>query len=417
MAQVLGRIGSPRAVGALKQQIGFPDPDVRTQVFHALNRVHFRPDAQMQDQISRQLQAEAQGGERVVTTMREAADHPLLLAALQADLGQTVNRLFYLLSFLHDAAAIMRARDTYLYAAADKRSYALEVLDVTLTQEQRRLVFPLIEEMTLAEQVRALGARRPRSRTMASLFDVQDAHLSAWTKACAFHALDLVGADKAIDYAKAALTAPHPLVREAALFALVRLNGHPDLFQSMTDDPDPQVAQVARHLIHPKLGGQTMLSTIEKVIILRTVDIFSQTADATLAEIAQLLEEVALAPGQRLFEVGDPGNSTYIIVSGQVRAHIGERDLNLLGEREVFGEMATLDPAPRSASITATEATLLLRLDQEPLYDLMESRSEVARGIMLVVIRRLRMRVADLTATEDRLAAVTEQLEQLRSQR
>ena len=40
----------------------------------------------------------------------------------------------------------------------------------------------------------------------------------------------------------------------------------------------------------------------------------------------------------------------YIIVSGRVRVHDGERTINELGEREVFGEMALLDPAPRAAS-------------------------------------------------------------------
>ena len=70
--------------------------------------------------------------------------------------------------------------------------------------------------------------------------------------------------------------------------------------------------------------------------------------------------------------------------------------LNDLSERDVFGEMALLDPEPRSASVTALEDSQLFRLDQIPFYDLMADRAEVARGIIHVLTQRLRGRMHDL---------------------
>jgi CRP-like cAMP-binding protein len=58
--------------------------------------------------------------------------------------------------------------------------------------------------------------------------------------------------------------------------------------------------------------------------------------------------------------------------------------------------MALLDPEPRSASVTAEDATRLFRLDQEPFYALMEERPEVAVGIIHVLSGHLRNRVRDL---------------------
>ena len=52
--------------------------------------------------------------------------------------------------------------------------------------------------------------------------------------------------------------------------------------------------------------------------------------------------------------------------------------------------MAALDPEPRSATVTATEATRLFRLEQESLYDLMADRIEVVRGVIRVLCHRLR---------------------------
>ncbi len=89
-----------------------------------------------------------------------------------------------------------------------------------------------------------------------------------------------------------------------------------------------------------------------------------------------------------------------MIVSGRVRVHDGAHTLNYLEEGEVFGEMALLDPEPRSASVTAVEATQLLRLDQQSFQELLEERAEIARGIIQVLTRRLRERSREFIAAQ-----------------
>ncbi len=151
-----------------------------------------------------------------------------------------------------------------------------------------------------------------------------------------------------------------------------------------------------------------MLSTIEMVTTLKTIGVFSGTPDEILAEIASLLEEIELAAEETIFEKGHLGDCMYIIVSGEVRVHDGERTLNHLGERDVFGEMAVLDPEPRMASVTTVENTKLLRLDQESFYKLMDQRIEIVRGIIRVLSGHLRARVQDLAKSYARIADLTQ---------
>jgi CRP-like cAMP-binding protein len=70
--------------------------------------------------------------------------------------------------------------------------------------------------------------------------------------------------------------------------------------------------------------------------------------------------------------------------------------LQPLGEREVFGEMAVLDPGCARRRSTV-EDSRLLRLDQQALFEAMEERPEVARGIIRVLSRHLRNRMKDVT--------------------
>ena len=139
-----------------------------------------------------------------------------------------------------------------------------------------------------------------------------------------------------------------------------------------------------------------MLSTIEKVLHLKSVSIFSQIPDSALASIAPLLEEVAFLPNQPIFKKTDLGDALYVVVSGTVKIEDDGFELEQLGEGGVFGELALLDGAPRSASATAADDTLLLRLPQAAFHELLDDYGEIARGILYVLSQRLRTRTEDL---------------------
>jgi CRP-like cAMP-binding protein len=80
----------------------------------------------------------------------------------------------------------------------------------------------------------------------------------------------------------------------------------------------------------------------------------------------------------------------YVVVSGKVKIHDGEQVIAELGERALLGEMAVLSSEPRTASVTAIEETVLLSLSQSSLFELMWDQHKVVRGIIRVLIQRLR---------------------------
>jgi CRP/FNR family cyclic AMP-dependent transcriptional regulator len=205
---------------------------------------------------------------------------------------------------------------------------------------------------------------------------------------------------EAIPLVVEALTAPAPLIRETAIWTLVKL-GPTDYWQhveALINDPSPQVARLVKHLQAVRNGAKvTMLSTLEKVFILKIVDIFAETPEEALAEVSSILEEMEVKKGETVFEKGDPGHSLYIIFEGYVRVHDGQQTLSELGGQDIFGEMALLEAETRSASVTALEDTHLLRLDQAPFYELMADQNEVTWGIIRVLVRRLRVLSQKLT--------------------
>ena len=130
--------------------------------------------------------------------------------------------------------------------------------------------------------------------------------------------------------------------------------------------------------------------TIEKVICLKAVPMFAEASEEILADVAAILEERQARAGELIIRKGDVGDGMYVIVRGRVRVFDGERTITELGERDIFGELALLDPEPRVASVEAVEDTRLFRLDREAFGELMAGNIEIVRGVLHVLCERLR---------------------------
>lgn len=150
-----------------------------------------------------------------------------------------------------------------------------------------------------------------------------------------------------------------------------------------------------------------MLVTIEKVLLLKVVDLFSETPDEILVEVAERLREVVVPAGTTIFERGERGDSLYIIISGSVEVFNGDTILDRLGPRQLFGEMALLDAEPRAASVRTVTETRLLHLDQEAFYELMDDRIEIAYGVIHVIVKRLRMNMLEVARLQNQLTSQT----------
>ena len=130
---------------------------------------------------------------------------------------------------------------------------------------------------------------------------------------------------------------------------------------------------------------------IEKVLILRSSEIFQNTPETDLVDIAGILEEVYVDNNTILFSKGDIGNCMYFIFKGKVSIHDGAHTLAVLEENEIVGELSVLDAENRSASATTIDECILLKLEQEPFYEILMNNAEVLKGILKTLCRRIRV--------------------------
>ncbi len=99
---------------------------------------------------------------------------------------------------------------------------------------------------------------------------------------------------------------------------------------------------------------QTRLTTIEKVIFLKSVDIFSHATVEQLGRVAALTEEVHFQPGEaRSNREGEPVDAIYLFLEGRVAVEGNGRVVREVGEKQAFGTVAALDRNPAIHTVKA----------------------------------------------------------------
>jgi CRP-like cAMP-binding protein len=136
------------------------------------------------------------------------------------------------------------------------------------------------------------------------------------------------------------------------------------------------------------------LLTIERVAVLQRVRLLSAVPGNRLIAVARLLEEVRVGPGVTIIERGAVEDWLFVVADGKVRVHVDTRTIVESGPGAVVGELAVLAPAPRSASVTTMESSLLLRLRRGPFEELLDDRPEIAR-VVISTLANLLQAVAD----------------------
>jgi CRP/FNR family cyclic AMP-dependent transcriptional regulator len=133
-----------------------------------------------------------------------------------------------------------------------------------------------------------------------------------------------------------------------------------------------------------------MLTSVQRLLFVRKVPIFQELRDDFLVRLASVMDELSFPADQNIFTEGQEGRSLYIVVSGQVKVHHGDRILARLEKESCFGEMSLFDAEPRSASVTTLEPCECLMLTQMQLYDAIDETPGIAVNIIRLLSRRIR---------------------------
>ena len=138
------------------------------------------------------------------------------------------------------------------------------------------------------------------------------------------------------------------------------------------------------------------MSLTEEVALLKSIPLVAKIEPSKLKLLAFTSERLTFDPEQVLCKQGDPGDSAYVVIDGEVRISIdaptaptGRIDIATLGPGAIVGEIAILCDVPRTATVTSTGKTVTLRISKELFFRLITEFPQIAVEVMRELAHRL----------------------------
>ena len=138
------------------------------------------------------------------------------------------------------------------------------------------------------------------------------------------------------------------------------------------------------------MSTENNLTTIEKIIFLKSVDIFEHATIEQLGRIAGLTEEARFESGQTIFKEGEPGDALYLVLSGRVLIERNGVTIREIEERDAFGTLEVLDFHPRAATAKAAGQVRALKLNGRQFHDLLALDIEMVESVFRMLCGHIR---------------------------
>jgi len=135
---------------------------------------------------------------------------------------------------------------------------------------------------------------------------------------------------------------------------------------------------------------ETHLSTVEKILFLKSVDIFEHAAIEELGRVAALTQDARFEAGETIYREGDPVEAIYIILKGRAVVQSHGKVVREVGEKNAVGVLAALDLGAALRTVTAREPVHVLKLNVQDFQDVLASDFELVKAVFRVVAEQIR---------------------------
>jgi hypothetical protein len=367
-------------VQSLLPALALPSRALRNEILSILNDIG-PPPAEFSKFVFRELE-KAYRNLAYVGALKGSEDGDAILLLKEhlleekEDILEVVLRVMGILELGDWMKVILKAIQSRDRADMDN---AIEVLETSLHSDIRKILIPLLDERPLEEKLtvgnKKLDINLPFGETPEKVLLRLLEHDDPFTQALALYALGEAPVSGDVKNAVSGyLAVENEIVKEAAYWALK---------EPKVGTPFQQPSQVNPNLV-------------ERVQSIRSIPIFGNFRVQELIAIAIKTIAKRLAKGEIAVREGDPGDALYLVLHGELAVIKGmgtgqEIILGRIGKDGFFGEMALIDSEPRSATVMAESATVLLVFGAEDFIKLIKEYPIMPLNISKLFAQRIRL--------------------------
>ena len=384
IVQAMGRIGGQRGRDQLWSKIDYPNKVVVSQVLLSLGESGFKAGISQMTRIKYAIEADIADIRWNLSAIQEVGDdgfNEQIKTALRAEIQNDIQHIYMLLAMLYDTRSIQLVKENIDSGTADGITFAIELLDVFLTDQLKQRVIPVLDDLTEVERINRLEDFYPRVRLDSKLvlkfiINRDFTQSNRWTKACVMFQ---IGMQRISDFKLdliAQLFNPDLFIREVSAWALYQVNSNE--YHANTKRLGDKVKRDLDDLI---IHSRKMMG-FEKVLFFQKISIFESIPGLTLSYLADISHELHLKTDESLVLDEKSNNNFYILITGTIDFFQRGQFVAQFSQGQFIGEMMPLPNFVNTNLLIAKSEVVILKLNKDQFYELLSDNVKLADKIL-----------------------------------
>jgi HEAT repeat protein len=402
LPRVLAQLATEDAFQVLIAHLRDPDEWIRQKVLASASRMHRAGLAPPLSAVKAadEMQRELQRTENIIEQyelVRNWFGMILLDRWMAARFRKALVRVLRLAELsANGGARVAPVREAVFDQDSQRRSRALEVLDDVFGPNISERFARCLDRLFVIRNQPVTRPSGPRPSGAAEFVHELWTLPDAFAKVLALDASQFRGISLAKLEIAEGLAADDATIRE--LTALVVVTFKPtqwrELLTPLLADPDEHVVTYVRFALETGQTGMhpedEMYTTLEKVLYLQRIALFSEVDPENLMALARAAEVHRSPKGTILFRAGDRGHALFVVIEGRVQTKTSTGRLQEYGEGEAFGELSVLDGSVRSDDAEVIDDAIILQIAREDFVETLRENGPLAESVIRVLVQRLR---------------------------
>ncbi len=384
IVQVMGRIGGARAKEMLWTKMDYPNKVVVSQVLLALGECGFKAGISQITRIKYVLEADLADIRWNLSAIQEIESEAFgqkIKESLRLEVQGDIEHIYTLLAMLYDTRSIQLVKENIESNTSEGITYAVEMLDVFLSDQLKQRVIPVLDDLTDSERINKLEDFYPRASIDSKLvlkfiINRDFTQSNRWTKACVLFHLGLKKyAEFELDLI-AQIFNPDSLISEVAAYALFQISA--DAYHTNV----PRLGEKRSRELNDLILHSKKMTRFEKVLFLQRINAFEAIPGIILSHLADICEEVRLNAGETLVLDEKNNNNFYVMVAGSVEFFKKGELVSEFTDGQFVGEMLGAPNFVNTNLVKAKKNVVMLRFNKDQFYELLIDNVELADKII-----------------------------------
>lgn len=384
IVQVIGRIGGQRAREILWGKIDYPNKIVVSQVLLSLGECGFKAGISQITRIKYAIESDISDISWNLSAIQEVGDEGFsaqIKETLRLEIQNDIEHIYMLLTMLYDTRSIQLVKENIDSGTSEGITYAIELLDVFLSEQLKQRVIPILDDLTDTERIKRLESFFPRVKLDSKLvlkfmINRDFAQSNRWTKACV---LFQIGILRIVDFKLdliAQIFNPDPLIREVSAWALHQHD--PEEYEANTR----RLGEGLKRELDALIIQSKRMTRFEMVLFFQKTSFFENIPGITLSYLSDISEEIRLNDKDSLILDEKRNNYFFIVVSGTVDFYQRGEKISEFTQGQFIGEMLGLPSFVNTNLVIARSDVVILKFNKDQFYELLADNVKLADKVL-----------------------------------